>query len=618
LLDSVLTYNSTTYTHIGANANTAAVYYYIQTRSGCFGQVLSPPVDTISSMHLQVINPSNGTAVLSWNPIATPNIPTSTGIYTIYQEYPVGTWTPIGSTTHLNYTDTIFLCSATLNYKVEIADDSGCVSISSIDGGTFQNTIVPFSPVFDTLSVDDSNKALMSWYIDPAPDAIKYVIYKVVGTLNIAIDTVYGINNINYNYLLSLAGAGSEGYRLAAIDSCGNISPLGTSFNTIYLTPSPEICLRSVILNWNAYPTIGTGLAGYRVYQSTTAITGPYTLYTTVPAGTLSDTVKSLAPQTTYYFKVQAFDSSGTKTSSSNRIQFFSATPIPPAFSYLRKVTVTSPNQVDITCHVDIAASTLNYKIMRSLDTVSANYIHIGTVPKSAVTPILYSDTKVLTDDNSYYYKIINVDSCGFDGMQTNIGRTILLKAISNSPAMTNTLTWNDYETWSGNVTSYNVYRGIDSVLDPTPLINLLFTGTGTNTYIDDISMLLNGQGVFDYYVEALEGPGDIYGFGENSLSNIATAYQDPLVFIPNSFRPEGSFNKVFIPVTTYVNFTEYEFSVFNRWGLQVFSTNDVKQGWDGTDKGKKCEFGVYVYLVHFKSSKGQYFEFKGSVTLLR
>src|ERR1035437_8007312 len=294
LLDSVLTYNSTGYTHIGANANAAAVYYYIRTRSGCFGQVLSPPVDTISSMYLQVINPSNGTAVLSWNSIASPNIPTSTGIYTIYQEHPVGTWTAIGSTTHLNFIDTVFLCNATLNFKVEIADDSGCVSTSSINGGTFQNTIVPFSPVFDTLSVDNSNKALMSWNIDPAPDVTKYIIYKLVGGAKIPIDTVFGINNTWFNYLSSNAGAGSETYYLAAVDSCGNISPLGNPFNTIFLTSSPEICLRSVVLNWTAYPTIGTGLAAYRVYLSTVGLTGPYTLYAIAPPGTLTDTVKSL------------------------------------------------------------------------------------------------------------------------------------------------------------------------------------------------------------------------------------------------------------------------------------------------------------------------------------
>ncbi|HLC82690.1 MAG TPA: gliding motility-associated C-terminal domain-containing protein, partial [Bacteroidia bacterium] len=59
-------------------------------------------------------------------------------------------------------------------------------------------------------------------------------------------------------------------------------------------------------------------------------------------------------------------------------------------------------------------------------------------------------------------------------------------------------------------------------------------------------------------------------------------------------------------------------FDVFNRWGLNVFTTTDLNQGWDGTNHGVKQELGVYVYLVRFKTSKGEYLEFKGSVTLLR
>jgi gliding motility-associated-like protein len=614
LLDSVFVYGQTSYTHIGANANAATVYYYIQTRSGCGGQISSAPVDTVASMHLTVNNPANGTALLSWNPIAIPAITTSTGTYTIYQEFPAGIWTAVGSTTALNFIDTIFVCNQNLNYRIEIADSTGCISVSSIDGDLFQNIIVPVTPVIDTLSVDDSNNALMSWNVNSSPDVEAYIIYRFNGSAWIPIDTVYGINNISYNYLLSDADLASEQYRIAAFDTCGNLSPMGAILNTIHLSSSPDICNRSVDLSWNAYPAIGTGLAGYRIYRSTISSIGPYLLMGTVPPGTLTFASTGLAASTTYYFKVEAFDASGTRTVSSNRINFYSAVPIPPMFAYLRKVSVVDPDRVDITCHIDVAASTLSYRIMRSLDTISANYVQVGTVPASASSPVSFSDYNALTDKHSYYYKIINVDSCGYDGIQTNIGRTMLLSAISNSEAMENYISWNDYEDWSGNVMSYNIYRGIDGVMDPSPIANVPF---GVNTYTDDVSMLLQGEGVFNYYVEAMEGMGNVYGFSDNSLSNIAEAFQDPKVFIPNAFKPSGA-NSIFIPVTTYVDFTEYEFDVFNRWGQQIFTTNDLEQGWDGNYKGKRAEFGVYVYLVRFKTSKGEYLEFKGSVTLLR
>jgi hypothetical protein len=617
VLDSIFVYGQTTYTHVGANGNAAPVYYYIQTRSGCGGQIYSQPKDTIASIHLNVINPANGTAVLSWNPIASPNIVSSSGIYSIYQEFPVGIWTLVGTTTGLSFIDTIMVCNQTVNYRVEIADATGCISVSSIDGGLFQNLIVPSTPVLDTLSVDNSNNALMNWNVNPSVDVEAYIVYRFDGTAWIAVDTVYGITSTTYNYLVSDADLASEQYRLAAFDTCGNISPLGTVLSTIYLSAVADICSRSVDLNWTAYSSIGTGLAGYRIYRSSVGITGPFTLEGTVAPGILTFTSSGLAASTSYYYKIEAFDASGTRTVSSNRISFYSAVPIPPSFSYLRKVSVVDPDRVDVTCHVDIAASTLNYKIMRSLDNVPANYVQVGTAPVTASSPVLFSDFNVLTDKNSYYYKIINVDSCGYDGLETSIGRTILLTAISNSQDMLNYLSWNDYEDWLGNVMSYNIYRGIDGVFDPTPIANVPFTGSGFNTYTDDISMLLQGQGVFDYYVEALEGMGNPYGFSDNSISNVAEAFQDPIVFIPNAFKPSG-FNSVFLPVTTYVDITAYQFDVFNRWGLNVFSTTNIDQGWDGTNGGVKQELGVYVYLVRFRNSKGEYLEFKGSVTLLR
>lgn len=617
LLDSIFVYGQTTYTHVGANGNAAPVYYYIQTRSGCGGLVNSPALDTIASMHLTVANPSNGTALLSWNPIAVPNITSSSGIYNIYQESPAGIWTLIGTSTGLNFIDTILVCNAVVNYRIEMPDSTGCISVSSIDGGLFQNIIVPIIPVMDTLSVDNNNNALMNWNVNPSPDVAAYIIYQFNGTAWIPIDTVYGINSTNYNYLLSDADLASEQYRIAAFDSCGNVSPLGPILSTIYLTSVPDICNRSAELNWTAYPVIGTGLAGYRIYRSTVSASGPYTLDGTVGPGVLTYSSVSLAPSTTYYFKVEAFDASGTRTVSSNRISFYSAVPIPPNFSYLRKVSVLDPDRIDVTAHVDLAASTSQFKVFRSLNNVPADFIQVGTVPVSTSSPIVFNDYNVLTDKNSYYYKIINVDSCGYDGLETNIGRTMLLTAISNSQDMVNYLSWNDYENWSGGVMSYNIYRGIDGTFDPVPIANVPFTGSGINTYTDDISTLLQGEGVFDYYIEALEGMGNTFGFSDNSISNIAEAYQDPIVFIPNAFRPAG-LNGIFMPVTTFVDFTEYEFHVFNRWGLKVFSTTDVEFGWDGTNNGVKQPLGVYVYLVRFKTSKGEYMEFKGSVTLLR
>lgn len=616
LLDSIFVIGQSTYTHVGANANTASVYYYIRTRCNCGTLQLAPALDTVHSMLLNVTNPGNGTAVLSWNSIASPPIASSTGIYNVYEEYPAGTWRQIGSTTHSPYIDTILECNAAINFRIEIADGTGCVSVSSVNGGVFRNMIAPAIPVVDTLSIDDNNHAMLSWNVSPSADVAAYIVYRFTGGIWVAIDTIHGINNTSYTYTASTAGAGVEQYRLNAYDTCGNICPLGPVAKTIHLSATNNICDHSAILSWTTYGSrLGTGIAGYNVYESTVSPTGPYSYIGSTGAGVMTFTQTGLPPNQLYYFKVIAFDSSGVKTVSSNRYTFYSAAPIPPNFSYLRKASVTAPDKITITCHIDVAASTLNYKLLRSTDDVT--YTQIATLPRSTSTPIMYTDTHVHTDDFSYYYKIINVDSCGFDGMVTNVGRTMLLKVMGNSDNHTNDLVWNDYESWLGTVMSYNIYRGIDGVIDPAPIANVPFSNAGTNYYTDYISAILNGQGVFNYYIEAVEGMGNPYGFSDNSYSNTANAYQDPQVFIPNAFKPSGV-NSVFIPVTTYVGITEYSLDIFNRWGLKVFSTTNQDEGWDGTRGSEKCELGVYVYLLRFRTSKGDYMEMKGTVTLLR
>jgi gliding motility-associated-like protein len=92
----------------------------------------------------------------------------------------------------------------------------------------------------------------------------------------------------------------------------------------------------------------------------------------------------------------------------------------------------------------------------------------------------------------------------------------------------------------------------------------------------------------------------------------------DVPILIPSAFSPNGDgVNDVF----GIVNLTFHrvmEFRVFNRWGQEVFSTQDSYKGWDGTFKGQKATPGVYQYLIRISSPDGQARLFKGDVTLVQ
>jgi gliding motility-associated-like protein len=89
-------------------------------------------------------------------------------------------------------------------------------------------------------------------------------------------------------------------------------------------------------------------------------------------------------------------------------------------------------------------------------------------------------------------------------------------------------------------------------------------------------------------------------------------------IYIPNSFTPNADgVNDVFrIPATAALASVKY-FSVFNRYGEQIFSTTDKNKGWDGMYKGLKAPTGAYVYIISGNDVKGEVL-LKGTVLLIR
>lgn len=91
----------------------------------------------------------------------------------------------------------------------------------------------------------------------------------------------------------------------------------------------------------------------------------------------------------------------------------------------------------------------------------------------------------------------------------------------------------------------------------------------------------------------------------------------DPDVYIPNAFSPNSdSKNENMYVRGNFI--TELYFTIYDRWGEQIFETTDQNTGWDGTFKGRDCDPAVYVYYLELTCEGGfTYFE-KGNITLIR
>lgn len=91
-------------------------------------------------------------------------------------------------------------------------------------------------------------------------------------------------------------------------------------------------------------------------------------------------------------------------------------------------------------------------------------------------------------------------------------------------------------------------------------------------------------------------------------------------VNVPSGFSPNGDgINETFKPLGSAEFVTEYQMSIWNRWGQEVFrSTNPAADGWDGSYNGSASLTGVYAYVITYKNSFGEAKILKGNVTLTR
>jgi len=614
-IDSIFDINQTTKTYSGLGGNTGQQYFYMITRSGCYGLYMSHPSDTVSTIYLNVAAIGGGPiAQLNWNPVHNPLFSSSSQYYHIYREFPAGSWNFLDSTNQLTYLDTVTICSAFINYRVEIADSFGCVSVSSIDGEQLHDGFPPDPTILDSVSVDISTaKAILGWHSNTSPDAVKYYIYrKDIGTGAWFIRDSVDVPATSYMDMTSTPQNNSETYCIAAVDSCKKLSPMSPEHETIFLSP-PIInaCADKITLHWTSYINFANpGLQGYRLLVSENG--GPYTLLADLPATGLSYEHTGLVNGSNYCYLVRAYDSLNQKTSTSNSQCVVVTKPNQPRFIYLRYATVQNNDFIRLGFYVDSTAYITKFKILRSVDGI--NYDTIGQFPPSSpYSNVTYDDNSVNVSEKSYYYKVVVSDSCSLDMLTSNVGRSIYLEG-TVPEYLLNNLYWNHYE--DRMPVAYNLWREVDQY---EPYIKVISLVMNESSYTDNVEFYTESGGRFKYMIEAelYDVYDSAYVFEDKVLSNEIVLLQPPRLYVPNAFAPNG-LNNLFKPVGVYTEKDGYQMIIYDRWGRKVFETTDYETGWDGTFEGKKCALGVYTYYVKITNAYNKIFIKRGIVTLVR
>ncbi len=585
--------------------------FYIGVVSGCNGNVTKYS-DTISNIHLNLINPGNGTAVLQWNKPATVPLATFGNYYHIYQEYPAGNFTLIDSVPYntTQYKDTITICNATIGYQI-VLPNNPCDFQSNIASDDFEDMLTPSIPTIQSVGFDptNNNNLLLTWNQNNQADTYGYVVYTFnsLGVL-FELDTVWGIGNTSYSYAID-PSQGPYSYSVAAFDSCyTNALPITFQTSakspinkTIQLNGAINMCQQKIDLSWSAYQ--GWTSTSYGIYSYEN---GALVLLSSVNSNSASVNVIG---GNHYDIYIGANLSNG-QIAYSNPFGFDVPIPQQPTFHYLKLASVAA-NNVDLFAYIDgnVGVKEVIFERLNS----SSVFEEIG---RSNVVGDLavFTDTDADVNLQAYTYRTQYVDSCNSAGTYANEATTIFVQGIADEIQQINYVYWSPYVGFDGGIDHYDVFR----YNKLSGVSQLIATINPNQLSFEDTLISNDFPGEICYYVEGSENLNS-YGFAEVTRSNVFCLVYEPIIYIPNSFCPSGV-NTVFLPILTNIDPTNYSMYIMNRWSNIIFESNDMNVGWDGKINGGKDEApnDNYLYVISVQDAGGRQITKRGFVTLIR
>lgn len=563
---------------------------------------LSPESNRVQTMQLGVAGDGTGIARLDWN-----KQNNSDNLYSVYRSLDNVNFTLLTTTTANKYNDTInSICGLTsLYYRIE---NQQCLSLSNIAGGRFQDLTNPRDPVLSYVTIENG-KTEVYWTPSSSSDVDSIIIERQIGFSFIKYAT---IARSTYFYDdASITGHINPcdnivTYIIRAMDECGNESPGAINYlnphNTILITGNTsELCERKAIINWNAYKNMQPALSYYKIERSVNG--SPFIDIAQVQSTSQENynftDDEFLEPGVPVRYRVAAIAGDNSKLSHSCELPLL---PQPELITNFEITNVTVSNNSFITLTIQSNPATVPHEV-ELFRTNEGLQEKIATFTWSSSSTYTFQDLNASVNSETYEYLAKALDDCGFNIASSNEFNSILLN-ISVSEDNYITLNWNHHEGWGYELQHYLLYKYSNGVLVSGYPVMITYN---LNNYLEADNGL-NDLNI-TFAVEAVSFDGRI------SRSNEVLLPRDADIKVPTAFRPNG-INTTFKPVIRNIDRSNYNMSVYNRWGQKVFETNDLSEGWNGSVDGKITQ-GIYIYVLTYIDQSGRKGIKRGSVNLI-
>lgn len=344
---------------------------------------------------------------------------------------------------------------------------------------------------------------------------------------------------------------------------------------TVYLPPYRLITKRSVV-GQNNYTTVATA---------------DYSTYSSIPSLQITDSLLNTA-QNQYTYKVDLW------TTVNGVFRFTDASPDAQSI----RTTIYCTDRTNIlswNANVPWVNDTFIVYRKNAANTFDSLTYTTGTS---------YADTGLVNNTNYCYL----VESKGFYRLLSNVFRNnnfsheicgtpidtvrpcapilVVTPPCSIDGEYRNRLSWSPRDLCARDVVKYRIYH---KQLKTDPYELLAELPNTTFEYFDnreELKLSITGC----YYVAGVDSAGN-----ESFPANETCVENCPFYDIPNVFTPNNDGVNDWLLPFPYKFVSRVSITVWNRWGNEVFRTNDIDIKWNGKDmnKGAECPDGVYYYI---------------------
>ena len=395
------------------------------------------------------------------------------------------------------------------------------------------------------------------------------------------------------------SSAGKSCYTLMHTSLCGEEGNLADPHCPIVLTVTVKDTF-ALQLDWTPYGGWST-ISEYdvlrssdgKIFEKIATVNGDITTYT-----------DKLLCEQTYTYRIRTSNKSHTSHSNFASDKPFYVTDRLP----LDVVTATVENNEYVKVEWNPAQfEHTNHYVISKYDPITMDLLESNELDQTE-----YIDDMVNVASENFIYEVRTADHCHVEGPAGYHGKPMVLEGFySNNMSH---LSWTAYEEWDEGVARYSIQLLVNGEFQTIATVNGSQTAYIDKEFHDEVN---------EYYIFRIVA--STHDSTVTSVSNEIKLAGESIVWIPNAFSPnDDGHNPIFRPTPQFVylvndgTYREYEMKIFNRWGEELFQTNNIEEGWDGTYRNKPCESEAYMYHIRVTGLDREIYDKKGMVRLMR